>query len=390
MTIGLVFAVTLLIALLVSERAHRTILSAAVLFLVAGIVSGPGMLGLIEVRPSDPLVSEMATLALFAVLFTDGMRVDVRELRSAWSLPGRALLLGMPFTAAAIAVAAHFIAGLPWLLAFLTAAVLSPTDPVFASAIVGREALPRSLRHLLNVESGINDGIALPFVVIFLAQAHHEPTNVGGLLTEIGAGVLVGIAVPWIAIAIRRSRFFAVHQSLEPLFLFAVGLLVLTIAEVEHINEYLAAFAAGITVASIAPEMKEEFRFLGELIARLLKLAALLLFALLLSPEIRSVGWSGVLFAMAVIFLARPLALALVLLRSELSWRERLTAAWFGPKGFASVVYGLLVLQRGIAGGGRVYHLIAVTIALSILLHSSTDVPIAHRFERMNEEMEQS
>lgn len=383
MTIGLVFALTLLAALLVSERANRTVLSTAVLFLAAGFVAGPGVSGLVTVTPGDALVSEMATLALFAVLFTDGMRVNVGELRSAWRLPGRALLLGLPLTAVAIAVAAHFIAGLPWVLASLTAAVLSPTDPVFASAIVGREALPWRLRHLLNVESGINDGLALPFVLVLLAEVQHEAQGITKVLMEIFGGVLAGVAIPWMAIRLRRLSLFALHKSVEPLFLFAVGLLVLMIAKVEHINEYLGAFVAGITTVSIAPEMKVEFQRFGELIAELLKLAALLLFGMLLSPAlVRSVGWPGLLFAVMTIFVARPLALGLVLVGSELGWRERLTAAWFGPKGFASVVYALLVLQWGIQQGGKVYHLVAVTIAISIVLHSSTDVPIAAWFER--------
>lgn len=116
-------------------------------------------------------MSVLAELALFSVLFTDGMRVGWRDLRSAWREPGRALLLGLPLTVLVTAVLAHVVAGLPWLHAFLVGAVLAPTDPVFAAAIVGREEVPRRLRHLLNVESGVNDGLVLPVVLVLLAAA---------------------------------------------------------------------------------------------------------------------------------------------------------------------------------------------------------------------------
>ena len=168
MSLLLVFAVCLLGAVLVSERAHRTVLSTAVLFLAAGLAVGEGVLDLVPLRPEDDIVARLAELALFSVLFTDGMRVGLRDLRSAWRLPGRALLVGLPLTLVGTAVIAALVAGLPWGHAFLLAAALTPTDPVFAAAIVGREEISGRLRHLLNVESGLNDGLALPVVVILL------------------------------------------------------------------------------------------------------------------------------------------------------------------------------------------------------------------------------
>lgn len=161
MVLFLVFAATLLAAVLLSGLAERTVLSTAVLFLVVGFLAG-GATNLITVRPEDPLTIRLAELALFAVLFTDGMRVGVRDLTYAWRLPGRALLLGLPLTLLLTAALAHFVAGLPWLASFLVGAVLSPTDPVFASALVGREEAPLRLRRLLNVESGVKTGWLCP------------------------------------------------------------------------------------------------------------------------------------------------------------------------------------------------------------------------------------
>src|ERR687889_856320 len=205
----LTYALVLLLAVLVSALAKRTILSTAVLFLAAGFVLGPDVTGVLDVRADTPLVGTLAELALFAVLFTDGMRVGWADLRSAWRLPGRALGWGLPLTLLITAVAAHYVAGLGWSESLLIGAILSPTDPVFASALVGNEKVPARLRHLLNVESGVNDGLALPFVIVFLAvAAGSDNLHVGELALEVSLGLVLGVAIPFAAILLERTRFF--------------------------------------------------------------------------------------------------------------------------------------------------------------------------------------
>ncbi len=196
MTALFVFALTLLAAVLVSDLADRSVLSTAVLFLLAGVVAGEGLLGAISLRPNAPAVAILAELALFSVLFTDGMRVGLKDLASAWRLPGRALLLGLPLTLVGTALLARRIVGLPWAESFLLGAVLSPTDPGFAAAIVGREEVPARLRQLLNVESGLNDGLALPIVVTMLAVIGSGHFSFAEVLTEVALGVGIGILVP--------------------------------------------------------------------------------------------------------------------------------------------------------------------------------------------------
>jgi NhaP-type Na+/H+ or K+/H+ antiporter len=378
------FAVLLLIGVLISERAHRTVLSTAVLFLVGGFVLGPGAMGVIPVTSGDPIVSGLAELALFSVLFTDGMRVGFRDLATAWRLPGRALLLGLPLTLALTAVFAHYIVGMPWLESFLLGAILAPTDPVFASAIVGREEVPGRLRHLLNVESGVNDGLALPIVLILLAAAGGSNTRGEDLLVEIVLGVAVGIVVPIIVLGLERLPFLQAIQSLQPLLAVSIGLLVLAICQATHANLFLGAFAAGITVATFGTALRHEFEQFGELVTELLKLAAIMVFGALITPtflfsEISFAGW---VFALLALIVARPLALLVAFIGAKLSLGEQVTAMWFGPKGFASVVYGLIILESGIARADQIYHLVALVIVLSILSHSSTDVLIARRFAR--------
>jgi sodium/hydrogen antiporter len=252
MTLLLAYSAILLLAVLVSALAHRTVLSTAVLFLVAGFVLGDGVTGVVSLQPQDEIVAMLAELALFAVLFTDGMRVGWQDLISAWRLPGRALGWGLPLTLLVTALLAHFVAGLDWPEALLIGAVLAPTDPVFAAALVGNKMVPQRLRHLLNVESGINDGLALPFVLVLLAVAQDaEDLHLAELGTEIAVGLAIGVAVPWVAIRLERTRLFAAAVEYQAINAVAIGLLVFALGKATHGNLFLAAFAAGITVATI-------------------------------------------------------------------------------------------------------------------------------------------
>ena len=373
-----IFGLTLLVAVLISELADRSIVSTAVLFLLVGIAVGEGALAFIALKPENPVIVRLADFALVAVLFTDGMKLGWGQMRKAWHLPGRALFFGLPLTLMATAALAHYVAGLSWLNAWLVGAVLSPTDPVFAAAIVGKEGVSARLRHLLNIESGLNDGLALPIVLGVLALGGAAAGTPLQPLGELALGGAIGVAVPWIVAQFERTRFFGVAHSHEPFFPFAIGLVVFALAELVQANQYLATFTAGVTLASVRTPRSETANAFGEDLAELLKLAALLVFGTLISlPFLRDVSLRGYAFAALALLVARPVGLALALMGAALGWRDRLAAMWFGPKGFASVIYGLLVLKSGIAGADQAFHLIAVVIVASIIAHSSTDVVMA-------------
>ena len=383
MELLLAFALVLFVGVLLSGIAHRTVLSTAVLFLLAGFVLGEGVTGVIDYDPDDAVVVGLAELALFSVLYTDGMRVGFGDLRSAWRLPGRALVLGMPLTFLITAGLAYTVAGLPWIESMLVGAVLAPTDPVFASAIVGREEVPGPLRRLLNVESGLNDGLALPVVLVLLSVLSRDEVSGAELLSELGLGVVLGLVVPAVGVLLIRSRFTSATPLYASLGGLSIGLVVLAAAELTHANLFLAAFTAGVTIATLAPEVERSFAEFGELVTELLKLAAILVFGALISPSfLGEIPLSGYLFALLALVVARPVAIFVSLARSSLPLPERAVAAWFGPKGFASVVYGLLILEAGVGRADEMFHLVALVIVASIVAHSSTDVPIAHAFAR--------
>jgi NhaP-type Na+/H+ or K+/H+ antiporter len=225
--------------------------------------------------------------------------------------------------------------------------------------------------------------LALPVVLVLLAVVGGPDVEYAALSGELGLGLLIGIVVPLIAVVLLRSRFSTTTSTYESLSSVAVGLIVLSLAELTHANLFLAAFAAGITLATAAPELRDSFHEFGELITELLKLVAILVFGALISPaflgEIPALGY---LFAVLALIVARPVAITVSFLGSRLPWKQQAAVAWFGPKGFASVVYGLIVLESDAARADEMFHLVALAVVLSILAHSSSDVPIAHYFAR--------
>ncbi|MEW2438926.1 cation:proton antiporter [Streptomyces caniferus] len=385
MVLVAVFGVALLVAVLLSGLAARTVLSTSLLFLVSGALVSDGFLGLIHITPDSEIVSVTADLALFAVLFTDGMHVSFPKLRENWKNPARALGLGMPLAFLGTALVTHYLVGLDWTTSFLVGAVLAPTDPVFASAIVGRKEVPAKLRQLLNVESGINDGLALPLVLILIAAAGptagHADASLAKIGLELGFGLALGVLLPLFVTRLVRFRLLGSEPKLQPLLPLALGIVLYGLCHLTHANPYLAAFSAGAVLTAASPEAKSAFEPLGESLAELAKFAALLVFGALLTPQLFSdLSLGGYVAVVLAIVLIRPASLLLSLIGTRFDRREKLVAAWFGPKGFASVVYGLLVLQSGIPQGQEAYTLIAVCIATSIIAHSSTDVPIARLF----------
>lgn len=380
MALVVTFGVALLIAVLFSALSARSPLSTSLIFLIAGLVAGPLVLGVN--RLDAETVREVASVTLFAVLFADGQRAPWRVLRRRWREPTRALLLAMPLTFVLVGALAHFLIGLDWISSLLIGAVLAPTDPVFAAALVGRDDVPSRLRSLLNIESGLNDGLALPVVLLLIGTLGGRPsgesTELGPLLGEILLGLVLGVVLPLAANALLRVPLLGVEPGLAPLGPLAVAVLLFAACAATGANLYLAAFAAGITLATVSPQGSDAFARAGELISELAKNFALLAFGTLVTLSVLGqVGAMGWVLAALTLLIGRPLPVMVALIGSRLDQRQRMAASWFGPKGFASVVYGLIVLESGIPGADTLFALIVATVAVSIALHSTTDVPVA-------------
>jgi NhaP-type Na+/H+ or K+/H+ antiporter len=372
--VAISFGVLLYIAVLISQRARTSVLSTAVLFLFAGIA-----LGHTPVLKSDEmggLLKESAHVALFVILFVDGTQLDYREIKSAWRLPGRALLLGLPLTVLAIAVTGRYVLSLSWFEATLVGIALSPTDPVMVRTILERTSVPIRLRRLLSVESGLNDGIALPPLLILLSLAHMSSTTPTTAILEAVGGLAIGVAGGLLTYA-ERVSWLSIAPHYRPLLGLSVAVTIYGVCDATHTNELLAAFAAGITFASVRKDLAHAFADVGEPLSEALKLGTLLIFGATLKFDFEM---SHLLFAAAALLAARPLALLLAFLGGDLPRKEWLAAAWFGPKGFASLLYGAMLYSAGADRGGTLYHVIGLVVAVSVIAHSSTDWLVARTF----------
>ena len=365
------FSITLFIAVLLSGWAKETVISTAVLFVAAGLLTGSGLLPG-TAMPSESAVRMFAEMALVAVLFTDGIRTGhISDWRSAWQLPSRALLIGMPLTIIATGLLAHFLMGVSWISSFLIAAALSPTDPVLVASVFEFEKVPVRIKRLLTVESGVNDGLALPIVLVLLSVSAKAPTHPLKITLELAGGVLLGIALPWAASRVQSLPVFRVSGVFERLNGLAIILLILGIAVMTSANLFLASFAGGFAFVTVSEAAAKAFQRFGETLAEIFKLAALLVFGAAIAPRLGiALSWQEIIFIVLATFGVRMITVTVSLLRADLRWKEILTAAWFGPKGFASVVYGLLILQ---VGRYREAHIIGIAVLASIVVYSSTD-----------------
>jgi NhaP-type Na+/H+ or K+/H+ antiporter len=396
-----VLGLLLMLGALVSGLARRSMLSLAALFVLAGFVLGHGGLDVVDFRARSAFVEDLAFVALIVILFRDGLEVEGEMLQRAWHLPLRKLVLAMPLTTIIVAAAARVLVGLSWTESFLLGALLAPTDPVLTSSIVTNPRVPRLVRHSLNLESGLNDGLALPAVLAFAAALSADSHNFVWwrfVLQDVGLGFLYGMACGWIASLLmprakRRGEGGRPADERIPAHqrsLFALGVAFATYGVTvlsPKGNGFIAVFVAAIVLSVRRPDVREHFERNSEEIVELVKLGIFLVFGSLLSVHaFTSEGWVALAFVAVTFLLARPLAVWIALMGTRTDAATRLFMGWFGPKGVASMTFALIVLDRQIPGGVRIFNLTALVVFCSIILHGITDTPgakwIARHAER--------
>jgi NhaP-type Na+/H+ or K+/H+ antiporter len=373
----LVFGTLLTVVAALSGVMRGTVLSASVLSLTLGIVLAA--VGVLHVHPRSDAIVELIDLALALTLFSDGMFVERELLRSNRGAVIRALALAMPITLVLLAlVGKALFPALTWAEAFLLGAVLSPTDPVVTSAVVTSTRVPASVRHTLNLESGLNDGLALPFVLFFLVLA--QPGGdagveaaklagqavVGGVL-GVGLGMLGGRLHPRLPGGGLTSRY-------EGIYAIGFALAAFGLAEVTWGNGLIAAFVCGIAMAASERQVPEGFVDFAESASTIFQVLTFFVFgALIVTTGFHDSIPALVVFVAFAILVARPAAVLVSFVGTAISRAERLFMAWFGPKGVASMLFALLVLKSTVADSSLVFDIASIVIVASIVIHGLTD-----------------
>ena len=363
-----------------------TVLSISVLSVGAGIALA--LTDVVSIDAGDAGVVEMVELALILTLFSDGLVVERELLRLHWSAPVRAIAVAMPITLVLLAVAAKLVLPeLSWAEAFLLGAVLSPTDPVVTSTVVTARRLPEFLRHALNLESGLNDGLALPFVLFFLVLST-PGGDAGGeavsLLGETAMGALIGVALGLLGGGmLPRLPGGGIARRYEGLYAFGLGLTAFGLADLTIGNGLIAAFVAGVALAAAEHDIPEASVGFSENVSAIFQVVTLTVFgALIVSTGYDSSLWPLLAFIPFALLVARPLAIWLAFARTDIPRAQRLFMAWFGPKGVASILFALFVLESQAPERSLVFDVASFVILASITAHGLTDTLGARWLER--------
>ena len=376
-----IFGVMLVVGALISGLAGRTFLSLTAVFVVAGFVVGEGGAELIEFDPTSGFVQGLTVVALVLILFRDGLEVEEEMLHEAWHLPLRKLVLAMPITAALVALATHALTDLGWTESFLVGALLSPTDPVLSSAIVNNPNVPRLIRHSLNLESGLNDGLALPAVLALTASAAGDDdfTWWQFVLQDLGVGLVTGVVVAFLASKLMpggRALGHEISRHQKALYALGIAFTAYGVATLPpEGNGFIAVFAAAVAFGIWRPDIAECFETQSEDVVELVKLGVFLVFGAIITLDVLfGDGWAAVGVVAFTLLVARPVAVFVALAGSrQVGIAEKAFMSWFGPKGVATMAFALLVLGSGAPEAERVANIAALCVLVSIIAHGLTD-----------------
>jgi NhaP-type Na+/H+ or K+/H+ antiporter len=379
----LVLGALLVVGALVSGVARRSFLALTPLFVIAGFLIGDGALGVLDFDPRSSFVQGTATVALIVILFRDGLEVDAELLQREWHIPLRKLVLAMPITTVIVTLAARTFTDLSWTESFLVGALLAPTDPVLSSGVVTNPRVPRSIRHSLNLESGMNDGLALPAVLAFSAALSSDSGDFVWwrfVLEDVTLGLVFGLALGALASVLMprgRNAEGGIPDHQKSLYALGVAFATYGVAIAPpHGNGFIAVYVAAIVLGTRRADIRECFSHLSEDIVEIVKLGVFVVFGALLSfGDLFHDGWAAVGIVLVALLVARPVAIAVALAGTGTDRASRAFMAWFGPKGVATIAFSLLVLGRDIAAGQRIFDLAALAVFSSILAHGLTDTP---------------
>jgi len=381
----------------VSRRLTDTPFTPAMAFGLIGLLLGPLVIGDVTVAPPTGTVRTLAEATLAVVLFADASRIKLRLLRREYSVPLRLLGIGLPLTIVAGALLA--IAIFPHLNtaeAVVLAVLLAPTDAALGQAVVTEPRLPSRIRQGLNVESGLNDGICVPLLLIALAAAdiegnvttgHHAVTIV---VEEIGYGIVGGAAAGLltaavVAIGYRRDLITAPWLQVIPI---AGAALAYEIAVALGGSGFIAAFLAGAVFGALVSRESEEASRLNEELGDLLGGLTFLIFgAVLLGTALKHVSWQAALYAVLSLTVVRMVPVGIAMLGSRAKWQTVGFLGWFGPRGLASIVFAVITIQEAhLAGSNTILLATYLTVGLSVAAHGITAAPLARRYARWYEQ----
>lgn len=366
---------------------ERTPINGAVVFTAFGLIMGPECLGILKVAISEEALRTLAEVTLALVLFTDASNANLSILKKNAQLPLRLLLVGLPLT-----IAMGFGAGLllfdnlSILEVAIIATMLAPTDAALGKAVVTNQAVPGDMREGLNVESGLNDGICVPVLFLFIALINGQGTEEGAhvlalklFAEEIGIGMGVGIIFTLIATHLIKFSVIKkwITESWEQLPVVTLAICCFTVAQILGGSGFIACFTGGLLFGALAQKYKHEYLITAESSGDTFSLITWVCFgAAVVGQSLGAFTWQVLLYATLSLTIIRMLPVFLVLIGMKYRTDQKLFIGWFGPRGLASIVFAVIVLNEQLPHGDTISMTVVCTILLSVILHGISANPL--------------
>ena len=379
-----IIGIVIIVSALLSGLIERSGLPQVAVFLALGAALGPFGLRVLNIGLDSAALRVVATLSLALVLFTDAVSLNIAEVKRRGALALRLLGPGTLLTAALIALAGWLLLGLPAPGAAILGAALASSDPVLLRGLLRRRDIPADARHALHLESGLNDIVLLPVVIIAMAFLSHGSPLSGAGFAKLGldlfvlgpgAGIFVGLLGVAALDLIRRR--IGVRRDYESLYSLGVAFTAFAAAEAVHSSGFLAAFAAGMTIAALDVELCDCFIEYGGVTAEMLLLFTfVLLGSYVIWTGFTVINGATLLFTAIAVLIRTPIYL-LSLIRSTVDMRGRLLIAWFGPRGLSSLLLVLLPVFAGLPGSERLFAICSLVVLVSVVLHGGAPMLLA-------------
>jgi len=388
-------AIFVLVYSSIAGAVERSWISGPILFTLFGLMIGPFGLDLLTLEADREMIKTLAEATLALVLFTDAAGADIGVLKKTSRLPARLLLIGLPLTILlGFFIGVVIFDSLSLFAIAVLATMLAPTDAALGKAVVTNEAVPDEVRQGLNVESGLNDGICVPILFVFLAlaldQAGEQTPRALALklvVEEIGIGVVVGLVLTYLSV--RLLKFARQRQWLTQTWIqipvVALALSCFAVAQLLGGSGFIAAFCGGLLVGimevHVPPKAKEEFLSASEATGDTLALITWVIFgSAVVGQAWSSFNWSILAYSLLSLTLIRMVPVFVSLTGSGMDTEGKLFMGWFGPRGLASIVFAVLVIESGLPESGVLVSTVMCTIILSVLAHGITANPWARAY----------
>ena len=392
----LFFFIILLVVAIFSGLIGKLPISFQMIFILAGMLVGWLVTGYVDVTkpPFSTIIFLIAEIALVLVLFTDASRVGLKALNN--NLSTRLLTIGLPICIIlGVLMAIIMFPGIPWWVAGLIGAALAPTDAALGQIVVQNLKVPERIRRTIEIESGLNDGGAVPFLLVFiaagLAAEAFKPIGylIENILQQIGFGALVGLGVGigggWLVLKARDNEW--ITPNFQRIAFLALAILTFLIADEIGGSGFIAAFIGGLALGYIVKDAGKILIDFSETEGQLLNLTVFFLLGIVVLPMLLTVTWQILAYSILSLTVIRMLPVFISLIGTNLDKNSKLFIGWFGPRGLASIVLALLALEelKVFPGDNTFISVVFITVLISVFLHGFTASPLSNIYSRNKE-----